>query len=170
MLKEKEKEPKIKEVAPWRPFSELARMEREMEQIFDDSFGRPWGRFFGMGWPRWLQFWEDFGYRGPAIDMYDEKDNIVVKAEVPGLKKEDLEVTIKDNLLTIKGQKQRDEELKDKGYYYSERSYGSFERCIEIPREVQTDKARSSFKDGILEVRIPKTEEAKRKEVELKIE
>lgn len=162
--KEKEKGKETREVAPWRPFSELSRMEREMERMFGDFFSRPW---FGLRWPERLR---EIGFREPAIEVYEEKDDVVVKAEIPGIKKEELEVNITDDLLTIKGEKKKEEEVKEKGYYYSERSYGSFERSIEIPRAVHADKARASFKDGILEVRLPKTEEAKRKEVKLKVE
>ena len=160
----KGKEKETREVAPWRPFSELSRMEREMERMFGDFFSRPW---FGLKLPERLR---EIGFREPAIEVYEEKDDVVVKAEIPGIKKEELEVNITDDLLTIKGQKKKEEEVKEKGYYYSERSFGSFERSIEIPRPVHSDKARASFKDGVLEVRIPKTEEAKRKEVKLRVE
>jgi len=164
MAKEMEKEKVTKEVAPWRPLSELSRMEREMERMFGDFFGRP---LFGFRWPERLR---EIGGREPAIEVYEEKDNVVVKAEVPGMKKEEIDVNITDDLLTIKGEKKKEEEVKEKDYYFSERSYGSFERSVEIPRAVHADKARATFKDGILEIRLPKTEEAKRKEVKLKVE
>ena len=167
MSKEKIKENDKREVAPWRPFSELARMERDMERMFEDFWTRPW---FGLGWPRRLRALEEVTPRAPAIEIYEEKDDVVVKAELPGMKREDLELNISDNLLTIKGEKKKEEEVKEKGYYYSERSYGSFTRTVEIPKDVQTDKVRASFNDGVLEIRLPKTEEAKRKEVTIKVE
>jgi HSP20 family protein len=167
MPKEIIKENEKREVAPWRPFSELARMERDMERMFEDFWTRPW---FGLGWPRRFRALEEVAPRAPAIEIYEEKDDVVVKAELPGMKREDLELNISDNLLTIKGEKKKEEEVKEKGYYYSERSYGSFTRTVEIPKDVQTDKVRASFKDGVLEIRIPKTEEAKRKEVKIKVE
>ena len=167
MSKENIKENEKREVAPWRPFSELARVERDMERMFEDFWTRPW---FGLGWPRRFRALEDVGTRTPAIEIYEEKDDVVVKAELPGMKREDLELNISDNLLTIKGEKKKEEEVKEKGYYYSERSYGGFTRTVEIPKDVQTDKVRASFKDGVLEIRIPKTEEAKRKEVKIKVE
>ena len=167
MSKEKMKENEKREVAPWRPFSELARMEREMERMFGDFWTRPW---FGLGWPRRFRAFEDPGTRAPAVEIFEEKDDVVVKAELPGMKKEDLDLNISENLLTIKGEKKKEEEVKEKGYYYSERSYGSFTRTVELPKEVQTDKVRASFKDGVLEIRVPKTEEAKRKEVKIKVE
>lgn len=169
MDKEKKKEDERREWAPWRPFSELPRMERDMERMFEDFLTRPWS---GLGWPRRWRLREDIGIRGPAIDVYEEKDDVVVKVELPGMKKEDLELNISDNLLTIKGEKKKEEEVKEKekGYYHSERSYGSFARTVEIPKDIQADKIRASFKDGVLEVRLPKTAEAKRKEVKIKVE
>ncbi|HUL10660.1 MAG TPA: Hsp20/alpha crystallin family protein [Methylococcaceae bacterium] len=164
MLNEKEEKKAAREITPWRPFSDLSRFERDMERRFGGFFERPW---FGLKLPQRLG---EIGFREPAIEVYEEKDDVVVKAEIPGIKKEELEVNITDDLLTTKGEKKKEEEVKEKGYYYSERSYGSFERSIQIPRAVHADKARAIFKDGILEIRLPKTEEAKRKEVKLKVE
>ncbi|HET6466571.1 MAG TPA: Hsp20/alpha crystallin family protein [Nitrospiria bacterium] len=162
MPKEKEKE--TRDVTPWRPFTELSRIEREAERMFGDFFRRP---LWGLSWP---ERFREVGFREPAIEVYEEKDDVVVKAEIPGMKKENLDINISGTLLTIKGEKKQEEEVKKKGYYYSERSYGSFMRTIELPKEVQVDKAYANFKDGVLEVRLPKTEEAKRKEVKVKVE
>lgn len=170
-VRQKRPETEEREVAPWRPFSaitrEMANVEREMERMFEDFWRRPW---FGLNLPRRLRLWEDLGTRGPAIEVYEEKDDVVVKAELPGLKKENLEVNLSNHLLTIKGERKKEEEVKEKGYYYSERSYGSFTRTIEIPKDVQHEKVWATFKDGVLEVRLPKTEEAKRKEVKIRVE
>ena len=162
MPKEKEKE--TREVTPWKPFSELSRIEREAERMFGDFFRRP---LWGFNWP---ERFREVGFREPAIEVYEEKDDVVVKAEIPGMKKEDLEINISGTLLTIKGEKKQEEEVKKKGYYYSERSYRSFMRTIDLPKEVHIDKAYANFKDGVLEVRLPKTEEAKRKEVKIKVD
>ena len=108
--------------------------------------------------------------RAPAVDLFEEKDDIVVKAELPGMDKDNIEVNLTDNMLTIKGEKKKENEVKEEKYYRCERSYGSFVRNIEIPKAVHVDKVKASFKNGILEVRVPKTEEAKRKEVKLKVE
>lgn len=171
IMREKSQGKGVREITPWRPLSEMAqqiaRMEREMERTFEDFLGRPG---FGLGWPRRWRSWEELGIRGPAIEVYEEKDDVVVKAELPGMKRENLELNISDNLLTIRGEKKKEEEVKEKGYYYSERSYGSFTRTVEIPKGIQADKIRASFKDGVLEVRLPKTEEAKRKEVKIRVE
>ena len=106
----------------------------------------------------------------PTVDLYEEKDEIVVKAELPGIDKNNIEVNLTDHMLTIKGEKKKEEEVKEKNYYRSERSYGSFLRTLELPKDVHADKVKASFKNGILEVRMPKTEEAKAKEIKVKVE
>lgn len=105
----------------------------------------------------------------PSVDIFEDKGDIVVKAELPGIKKEDIDVTLTDDSITISGEKNKEEEVKKKDYYRWECSYGSFCRTFSLPSEVQTDKVKTKMKDGVLEIRIPKTEEAKRKEVKVKI-
>ncbi len=99
----------------------------------------------------------------PGVDVYEEKDDVVAKAELPGLAKDDVEVQIAGSTLTLKGEKKKREEVKAENYHYCERSHGSFVRNIELPCEVKSDQVKASFKDGVLEVRMPKTEEAKKK-------
>ena len=95
---------------------------------------------------------------------------MVVKAELPGLSKEDLDVTLTESTLTLKGEKKKEEEVREKNFYRSERSSGSFVRTIELPSEVKTDQTKASFKNGILEIRLPKTEDAKKKVTKVKID
>ena len=106
----------------------------------------------------------------PALDLYEEKDDIVVKAELPGIDKDNIEVNITDHQLTIKGKKKKEEETKEENYYRAERSYGAFLRTLELPKDVHADKVKASFKNGVLEVRLPKTEAAKAKEVKVKVD
>ena len=106
----------------------------------------------------------------PAVDVYEEKDEVIVKAELPGLSKEDLDVTLTESTLTLKGEKKKEEEVKEKNFYRSERSSGSFVRTIDLPSEVKTDQTKTSFKNGVLEVRLPKTEDAKKKVTKVKID
>jgi HSP20 family protein len=106
----------------------------------------------------------------PSLDLYEEKDDIVVKADIPGMSKEDIEVTMSGDVLSIKGEKKKEEEVKEKDYYRRERSYGSFARSVELPCEVKGDQIKASFKDGVLEIRCPKSEEAKKKSVSVKID
>ena len=108
--------------------------------------------------------------RAPVVDVFEDKNDIVVKAELPGLDKDNIEVNLTDNTLTIKGEKKKEEEVKEENYYRCERAYGSFVRSVELPKAVHADKVKASFKNGILEVRVPKTEEAKAKEIKVKVE
>lgn len=149
-----------------RPFSDLRRMEKEMERFFEDG---PWGRF-GFGRPRRSQIVSLPAFIEPVIDIYEEKGDVVVKAEIPGIEKEDLDINLSDNILTIKGEKKKEEEVKEEGYYCSERTFGSFSRSIEIPRDVVIEKVSAHFKDGVLEIRLPKTEETKRREAKIKVQ
>jgi HSP20 family protein len=160
------KEKETKAVAPWRPFMDLTRWEREMDRMMDEYFGRrtrPW-------WPqRWFGG-EDMEVTAPAVDMFEEKDDIVVKAEIPGMTKDNIEVNLTDHTLTIKGEKKKEEEVKKENYLRSERSYGSFVRTLPLPTDVHGDKVKATFKNGILEIRLPKTEAAKAKEVKIKVD
>jgi HSP20 family protein len=166
VMAEKAKEQETKAVAPWRPFTGLSRWESEMDRMMDDFFGRrmrPW-------WPeRWLRG-EREEITAPAVDVYEEKDEIVVKAELPGMDKSDIEVNLSDSQLTLKGEKKKEEKIEKENYFRSERSYGAFIRSVGLPTDVQADKVKASFKNGILEVRLPKTEEAKAKEIKVKVE
>lgn len=158
--KHEEKEVMVPEKA------ELVSPFEEMERWFGDFFNRP---FFSPMWmprfnlPRMQQV-------TPSLDIYEEEDAVVVKAELPGIGKEDVEVDISDDLLTISGEKKAEEKLERKDYHRIERSYGSFSRSVRLPGEVLSDQAKASFKDGVLEVRIPKTEAAKQKKRKIEIE
>ncbi|HVN94803.1 MAG TPA: Hsp20/alpha crystallin family protein [Syntrophorhabdaceae bacterium] len=138
---------------------------RDMERWFEDVFRRPFS-LFGHPFPRFSQAEEIV----PSIDILKDKDDIVVKAELPGVKKEDIDVTLTEDTITISGEKKNEQEVKKKDYYHYESSYGSFSRTFNLPAKVQSDKAKTKIKDGILEIRIPKTEEAKKKEVKVKVE
>lgn len=162
-MADKPKEKETKAVTPWRPFMDLAHWERDMMEDFFGRRTRPW-------WPeRWFTT-DEFEVVAPTVDLYEEKDDIVVKAELPGIDKNNIEVNLTDHTLTIKGEKKKEEEVKKENYYRAERSYGSFLRTLELPRDVHADKVKASFKNGILEVRMPKTEEAKAKEIKVKVE
>jgi HSP20 family protein len=150
-----------------RSLSPLHAWERELERMFEDF---PFGR-----WPR-LRALEPFRFaRGlriepPTLDMYEEKNDVIVKAEMPGMAKENIEITLSDSTLTLKGEKKKEEEVKEKDYYRCEREYGSFLRTLELPSAVKADGVKATFKDGVLEVRLPKSEEAKKKEVHVRVQ
>ena len=165
-MADKTTEKETKAVTPWRPFMDLTRWEREMDRMRADFFGRrgrPW-------WPdRWFRT-DELDVRAPAVDVFEEKDDIVVKAEIPGMEKDNIEVNLADHRLTIKGEKKKEDEVKEEDYYRAERSYGSFLRTLDLPKDVRADKVKASFKNGILEIRMPKTEEARTKEVKVKVD
>jgi HSP20 family protein len=140
----------------------------DMEREFANIFRRPLSMLEPTWWPR-LRTLEEEEVR-PTADIFEEGNDVVVKAELPGMKKEDIDVKVTENLITISGEKKKEEKLEKKNYYRLERAYGSFKRLYSLPCEVQTDKANAHFKDGVLEIRIPKTEEAKKKEKKVMIE
>lgn len=140
--------------------------EREIDRFFEDfqhlfRWPRLWGR------RRWPSAEMEIGM--PAVDVYEKDDEVVVKAEIPGMSKDDIEVNLTDTTLTIKGEKRKEEEVKQEDYYSCERSFGSFSRTIDLPATVKSEQAKATFKDGILEVRLPKTEEAKRKTIKVEV-
>jgi HSP20 family protein len=161
--KAKNKPTKSGALVPRRASSELSPWT-DLDRMFEDFLGRRLR-------PSWLRRWPGAGMdvTAPAVDLYEEKGDIVVKAELPGMEKDNIEVNLSESRLTIKGEKKKEEEVKKEGYYRSERSYGSFVRTLELPSEVQGDKVKASFKNGVLEIRLPKTEEAKKKEVKVKV-
>jgi HSP20 family protein len=165
-MAEKAKEKETKAVAPWRPFMGLTSWEREMDRMMDDLFGRRMRPWWPSIWPRA----GDGEFITPMVDVYEEKDDIVVKAELPGLGKDDVEVNISESELTLKGEKKKEETIDEENYYRCERSYGTFLRSVDLPADVQADKVKASFKNGVLEIRMPKTEEAKTKEIKIKVE
>jgi HSP20 family protein len=156
-----------KELVKVEPAKAISPFE-EIERRIEDFFRRPFSLLGPTWWPR-LRL-PEIEEISPSVDIFEEGDDVVVKAELPGMKKEDIEVKLTDNTITISGEKKKEEKVEKKDYYRLERSYGSFCRAFSLPAEVQTDKAKAQFKDGILEVRIPKSEEAKKKEKKLMIE
>ena len=154
-----------KEVTIWKPFTELTpfkefeRMRRDMDRLWDSFLeGAPGRRGEERG--EWL----------PSLDVSETKNELVVKAEVPGMDAKDIDISLSDGTLTIKGEKKQEKEEKEADYQLVERSYGSFIRSIRLPKEVQADKINASYKDGILKIALPKSEEAKKKEIKIKVE
>lgn len=142
----------------WRPMRDLLSIQEEVNRLFDEFFGRFPSRLdiFETGW-------------SPSVDIRETKDDIIVEAELPGIKQDDVSVSITDNVLTIKGEKKQEKEVKEEQYHRIERSYGAFQRSFTLPTVVQADKAKATFKDGVLKVVIPKAEEAKPKEIKIEV-
>jgi HSP20 family protein len=143
-------------MVPWRPFRELEDVERR----FDEIFGRPTLPSL------WWRFPEEVGWI-PALDMFEKDNKLVVKAEIPGMKEEDIDVSVVGDTLNIKGERKSETEVKDEDYYRCERSYGSFFRSIPLPSAVDANKIEANYEDGVLEVTLPKTAAAKRKKVKV---
>ena len=138
------------------PFNELNRIRKEIFRIFEDPFSAlaPSTSFF--------EGWE------PNIDIYEDKDKISVKAELPGMKKEDISVSLDGNTLTIAGERKHEEQHKEGETYRAERFFGRFQRSITLPQQVDSNKIQANYKDGVLTVTLPKSEEAKSKQIEVK--
>lgn len=139
----------------WEPVTEgMMSLRRAMDRLFESSFVRP-------------IFPEIFG-AGPALDMYETDNDVVVKVTVPGVKPEDLQVTVTGNTLTIKGEVKAEEDAQKRNYVYRERRYGQFVRSVVLPGDVEADKAKAEFEHGILTLTVPKTEAAKPKTITVK--
>jgi HSP20 family protein len=106
----------------------------------------------------------------PSLDVSETKDNIVVKAEVPGMDAKDIDISLANDVLTAKGEKRQEKEEKDENYHRVERSYGAFSRSIRLPKDVQSNKIKANYKNGVLRITLPKSEDAKKKEVKIEVE
>jgi HSP20 family protein len=156
---------KIKDLIPWarkdepaRPESQdnpIAVLQREMNQVFEGFWNR-FGKSFGdLDWP--------WGHSEAKSDVVQTDNAIEISIELPGMSMEDVEVTVTDDLLTVKGEKKIERQEEKKGYYLSERSYGAIWRTIPLPPGADGSKAEATFKNGVLTVRLPQTPEAQAK-------
>jgi HSP20 family protein len=140
----------------WEPLRELVTLREAMDRLFSESFVRP-----GAAFP-------SFGMEGPAVDMYQTKEEIVVKAAIPGVKPEDIDISVTGDILTIKGELKEEEKIEEANYLCQERRYGEFRREFSLPTQVSADKAKAEFEHGVLTLRLPKAEEVKPKSVKVK--
>jgi len=141
------------------PFAEMEALQRQMNQLFDVSLARsPWGDTTLLG-----------GQWAPAVDVYDSPDNILIKADLPGLSKDEIEVTIQDQNLILKGEKKQDAQIKQERYFKTERFYGSFCRTIPLPSDIDADKVEAAYQDGVLALTLPKKDEAKPKQIRIDV-
>lgn len=137
----------------------------EMEHWFEEAFKRP---FYAPWMPRFR--FPEFREFSPSVDIFEDGNDVVVKAEIPGMSKDEIDVNITDDVITISGEKKSEEKIEKKDFFRLERSYGSFSRRMTLPAEIQSDRAKAAFKDGILEVRIPKSEAAIQKVKKVKVD
>ena len=139
----------------FRPFFGLRGFGRDFDRFFSD-------RFEDTDEKRTAMF-------NPAVDLVDTSDSLQVKVELPGVKKDEVEISLKDDLLTIKGEKKEEKEEKDENRYYVERSYGAFSRTLTLPTQVKFDEIKAVFENGVLEITIPKAEEEKAREIKVEV-
>jgi len=149
----------------WNPTQELERwpsdifsVQRDINRLFDNFF-----RGGAQGDETFSSYWT------PAVDISEQENEYIVKMELPGVAKEDVKISLESNILTIKGEKKQEKEEKNKNLHRIERSYGSFQRSFTLPTTVKSDKIDAFFKDGVLTVSLPKMEEAKPKQIEVKV-
>jgi HSP20 family protein len=140
----------------WEPFRDLRKMHDEMDRLFSSLWPKTDARdeHAGSAWT-------------PAIDVYEEKEQYVVKAELPGVKKEDVSLSLMDDVLTIKGERRYEKEEKQEGFLRVESAYGTFQRALQLPQSVKGDAVTAEFKDGILRITLPKAESVKSREIKI---
>lgn len=146
------------DLVKWDPFNEMQSFHDDMNRVFTDFFGRVPGR-------RALAE----GLWAPLMDIEETKDELVVKAEIPGMTKEDIKIQIANDVLSISGERKHEEESKDKTYHRIERVYGKFQRIIRLPTEVQSSKTKAAYENGVLTIHIPKSEEVKPREIAIEV-
>ena len=165
MAKEEKEQGKqeIQKVEPARTMSPF----EEMERLFEGYFPRGWMRPFHWERPSWGELGAPFEGKTPRVDIVDRDNELVVKAELPGVDKKDLDISMTDNTVTIKGSTSHEEKEEKGDYYRSEMSRGSYSRTLALPSDVEADKAKAKFKDGVLELTLPKLKKAKRRSVKV---
>ena len=141
------------------PFRDLSAIQERMNQIFEDALARSRGREEGLRTGMWT----------PAVDIYENNDSVVVKAELPGVERDQISVEVKDGILTLRGERKFEKEVKEESYHRIERSYGNFQRSFSLPVSVEPDKVTARFKDGVLEVILPKKEQARTKQIQVDV-
>ncbi len=140
----------------WEPFREMMSLREAMDRLFEDSLVRPW------------RFWPDAARWELPIDMYQTANDVIVKAALPGVKPEEVDISITGDTLTIKGEHREEEEVKQEDYFCKERRYGTFSRSVTIPVPVKSGQAEAVFENGILTLTLPKAEEIKPKQIKVK--
>jgi HSP20 family protein len=142
-------------LAQWNPARDLLAVRDEMNRLFNQFFGRTAGDV-----ESWLS-----GTWTPPVDIYETGETLVIKVEVPGFAKEDLHIEVNDNTLTLKGERRSDPMVKEEQYHRRERAYGAFQRSFLLPAMVDHGKVQATYRDGVLELQLPKAEAAKPKRI-----
>lgn len=144
-------------ITRWDPFKDLISLREKMNKLFEDSMSRSQAddQDFSVG------AWK------PSVDIYETADKMVLVADLPGIKQEDIELKVENNLLTIRGERKMDKEIKQEDFHRIERAYGSFSRSFTLPATIDIDKIKAEHRNGILQVILPKKEETKAKKIKI---
>ena len=146
------------EVEPWSPFYRLSSLRDDVDRLLEGAF------------PGFTQDAEVFADWTPALDVYQDKDQLFVKAELPGLKKEEIEISLLDGTLTLTGERKQETTHEEGATFRSERFFGKFRRSVVLPVPVDSSKVKADYKDGILTVSLPKAEEAKPRQIQVNVD
>jgi len=145
----------MRSMVRWEPFNDLISLRDAMDRLFEESFVRPYRSA------------EPADTNPLAVDMFETDEAVVIKAAVPGVNPQDIEITVQGDTLNIKGESKAEEQVERENYYYREVRYGSFSRALSLPAGVDTDKAEASFENGVLTLTLPKAEEIKPKSIKV---
>ncbi|MFB3895651.1 MAG: Hsp20/alpha crystallin family protein [bacterium] len=144
-------------IVRWSPFRDVVGLRDEMDRLFDNFFARSGERgTFDTPW-------------APTVDIYETKEAVVIDAELPGMKQSDIEVSVTDNTLTIKGEKKQEKNTQEENFHRVERIYGSFSRSFTLPVGVHAEKIKAVYKDGVLKITLPKAEEVQPKQIPIEV-
>ena len=141
----------------WPGFGRLSSLRDELDRLFES----PWTELARTS--QLLSGWT------PALDIHEDKDNFIVRAELPGMKREEIDVSLHDGLLSISGERKLDQKYEAAEVYRTERFFGKFQRTVTLPAPVASDKVKAQYKDGVLTITLPKTEAAKPKQIEVNV-
>jgi HSP20 family protein len=148
-------------IVRWEPFRDLLSLQDRMNRLFDESYRGNRGTADDE--------WALGGSWAPAVDIYEQDGNIVMKAELPGVDPKVVDIRLENNTLTLRGERKLDNEVKQDNYHRVERSYGSFTRSFTLPAVVDTEKIQANYKDGVLRLTLPTKEEAKPKQIAINV-
>ena len=143
----------------WDPMRDISAIQEKMNQLFEDTMSRSRSREEGLGPGMWT----------PAVDIYETNEGVVVKAELPGLTKEQIGIEVKDGLLILKGERKIEKDMKEENYHRIERAYGTFQRSFSLPASVDQEKISANLKEGVLELILPKKEQAKKRQISVAV-
>jgi HSP20 family protein len=147
-------------IVRWEPFRDLLSLQERMNRLFDESYRARGGE---------ADEWALGGSWAPAVDIYEQDGNIVMKAELPGVDPKAVDIRLENNTLTLRGERKLDKEIKQDNYHRVERSYGSFSRSFTLPTVVDQGQIKAEYKDGVLKLTLPKREEAKPRQIQINV-